>query len=153
MSIIVIIQQVNDEVPKELKDSFKRLQKELKDQYNIDILGDKAAHVLNAFEYKFRPMLTEFQENKIDTKQIAMYFQEYDERLQMLLSVGKYARDRYKVDLAEEPYCNALVYNREIATAEIQKMLHNGKSLEHCYRYLLKEAVRFHAEPNSQKPN
>ena len=153
MPIILIIQREGEDVPAELKECFKRLQKELKDQYNIDILSDKATRILDAFEYKFRPMLDEFSENKIDTKYVAMCIQEYDERLQMLLSVSKYARERYKLDLSDEPYCNAIIYNREATTAEIQKMLHDGKSLEHCYRYLLKKATHFHAEPSSQKPN
>lgn len=153
MAIILIIQSGNSIDPK-LKQTYERLQRGLKDEWNIDILDGKSSFVLDLFEYKFRPLLNEYTDGKIGVKDIAVALQEYSERAENFRSLFNYAQDRYKVCLLDEPYCNVFKHNTESATAEMQKMMQQGKSLEHCYRYLLHEAARTQTSSNtSAKPN
>lgn len=152
MDIVLIIRQVG--ISHELVDIFKRLQKGLKDGYNIDILDDKSSFILDLFEYKFRPMLTEYTDSKKSIEEIAVALQEYGERAEILRSISNYVEDRYKIPLEDGPYWKAVRYNTENVTAELQRMNHQGKSLEHCYRYLLNEVSRIPTDINtSAKPN
>jgi hypothetical protein len=129
------------EVPMELQSKFLELKKELKAKYDIDLLGAEVGAVMELFDIVFRPLLTEFQEDKITVDDVAVKLIEYSERMTLLSSVVKYAQDRYKTDFREAAFFKVLEHNLDGATKHILELNHTGKSLEDAYRYMLSQAI------------
>lgn len=129
------------EVPKELQGKFLELGRELKEKYGIDLLSQPIGHVLEVFDQVFRPLLQEYQDDKIAVDAIAVKIQEYTERINLLSSVVRYALDRYGTDFREEAFFKVLEHNADGVTRVLQQMAHGGKSLEDAYRYMLSQSI------------
>lgn len=129
------------EIPQELQGKFLELKKDLKAKHSIDILSGEVGAVMELFDIVFRPLLIEYQENKITSDDIAMKIIEYGERMVLLTSVIKYAQDRYKTDFREQAFYKVLEHNLDGVTKHIMELNHTGKSLEDAYRYMLSQAI------------
>lgn len=105
------------------------------------MLSTEVTNLLELFDVVFRPLINEFQEDKITADDVAVKMIEYDERMILLTSVVKYAKDRYGTDFREKAFYKVLQHNLEGTTKKILEMNHQGKSLEEAYRYMLSQSI------------
>ena len=139
------------DVPEDLNQHYLKLTEQLK-LHGIDLNEPNTWAVFDSFEEVFRPLCARFSLGEDVVGDIVAAVMDYGERLMGTESVYKYALDRHKVDLAEEPYVHMFSHNREAITKDIRDMLRMGKSLEDCYRHVVKESTRY-SVTKDQKPN
>lgn len=140
----IVVEREAPEIAPELVESFNKLEKYLKEKHGLELLGEQINNVLTLFDDVFRPLLLEYQNGRTEEADVAVKLLEYDERLTMLLSLGKYASSTHKVDISEGPIAYFLRDNLTMVSGKIQEMLHKGKSYEDAYRYLRSNSVLYH---------
>jgi len=129
------------EVPLELREKFLKLQRRLKSEYGIDVLSKEVSDIIDVFEYKFRPLVLDFQNDRVGVKEIAAALQEYAERLRLLSYVVTYASKEHGTNFINNELFRLFTHNLENVSKEVQRLFHDGKSIEDAYQYMLKQAT------------
>lgn len=148
MTMGVLLFKIPDDQIEHWKQKTSELESkgvDFKDQHTID--------TLIVYQDILRPMLEEYNENKCSSDLLVAMLKACSAKLKVIVDLRKYAFDRHKVDLSDEPYASAFLYNRDATVDKLFEMYTKEKvSYEDMYKHVLRESTRYNITYN-QKPN